>query len=196
MVQERFEGPIVLKKVTIAAANLQITDTDQGTSTGVAIAVMLTELNKFNNAALGAPVFAGLGGSCGTAGTTGTGIYRSTIEARRATLGDTGLMTARAAWGYHLEDTAGALLSGALLNGASAGGLTTGAAQAGIVLSNAGGTTAVPVNQWVSGRLITNSTGALGLILTSTGAGSVFKAVLFVHLANGAVVTGTTYTFT
>lgn len=192
--EDRKRGNQFLEAVTIA--RLYMSDTDAGTSTGVRLNALASELNKFNNAPLGTPVFAGLGGSCGTAGTTGSGIYRATISGRIATLSDTGLMATRAIYDYHLEDTAGVLLSGALLNGASAGGLTTGGAQAGIVLPFAGGTTTLPINAWVAGKIITNSTGAAALVLTSTGAGSVFKAVLFLHLANGLLITGTTYTFT
>ena len=195
MVQQRNEGHTVLGRATIKA--LYLTDTDAGTSTGIQLNVLASELNKFNNSpSLGTPIFSGVGGSCGVPGTTGSGIYRAVISSRVATLGDTGLSAQRGTFDYHLEDTAGALLSGALLNGASAGGLSSGLAQAGIVLSYAGGTTAVPVNQWVSGKLITNSTGAVALILTSTGAGSAFNVRLFVHLANGALVAGSSFVFT
>jgi len=85
---------------------------------------------------------------------------------------------------YHLDDTAGVLATE--ITGASG-------AAAGIRVFPDVGTSGVTAQPFATGRVLSNSTGDLGMVITSTGTST---ARLFLTLMNGSLVTGSTLIFT
>lgn len=175
-----------------------------GSSTGILVTALASEINKLSGRGMGTPVFGGGGGSSGSIISTAVGRLTLPIDFRRASLNDTGLMTERTVCQYWFESTAGAYLTvgqittvtvAASTNGIN--GTTLGGSPAtGIVISGA----ALASSDARSGMFVTDSTGHINLSVTTTGvgttAGVALNAVLFFTLPNGQIAGGTTFQFT
>jgi hypothetical protein len=169
-----------------------------GTSTGVLLTALASEVNKLSGRGIGAPVFGGGQGSTGSIISTAASRLTLPIDFRRASLNDTGLMTERTMCNYWFETTAGAYLTvgqittvtvAASTNGV-AGTTVGGSPGTGVVISGA----ALASSDARMGRFITDSTGHINLSVTSSGSG--LTCILYFSLPNGQVVTGSTFVFT
>jgi len=175
--EDRHRGGQVFEQATIK--NLALTDTLAGVSTGINITAFASEINKLNLSPLGDPTFAAVtvdtGGDCN--------IYDVPITLNVATANDSANTTQRASVWYHIEDTAGLLLAGsaAFLSGSSGG--------------RNGAVNVFPSStaNYSHGRIVATSTGGATMRITSTGDST---GRLFITLANGLVVAGSTIIFT
>ena len=175
---DRHRGGVIHNAVTVKSQFW--TDTDAGSSTGVQVNVLASEINKFRAAPLAIGDVA--------AQSSADPIYTAPAVLFAATLNDNGLLTARGIVDWWLEDTAGALID------RSAAGFAvtaSGGAANVLVFSNSSGATTNP-SVSLYGRVVSNSTGDIAIAFSSTGTST---ARLFYGLPNGLVVAGSTLIF-